>query len=107
MKFSCTATSSIFILTGIFKIFYAAYFSTGPEVLRDIVWSQNLDATFQSLFCNSSVDSSKVRWSYVATLSGVVRYYPASEWTVKCKRIDLYDGRSVHWFVQVSDTFHF
>jgi len=74
---------------------------TGPDVLRDIVWSQNMDTVFQSLHCNSSNAKPYVRWSYVSTLSGVLRYFPATEWSLTRGNIDLYDGRSVVWFVQV------
>lgn len=70
-------------------------------MLRDIVWTQELEATLKSLYCNSSSSVPSYKWSYISTLNGVLRYFPARPWSVPCGKVDLYDSRSIHWFVQV------
>ncbi|XP_055904369.1 voltage-dependent calcium channel subunit alpha-2/delta-3 [Eupeodes corollae] len=71
-----------------------------PEVLKAIMWSENLDA----VFLNNYKTDPALSWQYFGSDTGILRHYPALQWEPdkKTDDADIYDCRKRSWYIETA-----
>ena len=69
--------------------------TTAEPVANDVCFSTQMDSTFIS---NRNSASSALKWQYLGTPSGVMRYYPGVHFKASGGTCDEYDPRKRPWY---------
>ncbi|XP_030376767.1 voltage-dependent calcium channel subunit alpha-2/delta-3 [Scaptodrosophila lebanonensis] len=76
-------------------------YDRSPRVLKTIAWSDQLDEVFRQNYQSDPALS----WQYFGSDTGILRHYPASQWTdgrVKKLDADTYDCRKRSWYIETA-----
>ncbi|XP_055387226.1 voltage-dependent calcium channel subunit alpha-2/delta-3 [Condylostylus longicornis] len=80
----------------------ANIFDRSPDVLRTIMWSEELDDVFVQ---NYKTDPA-LSWQYFCSDTGILRHYPALQWdiddTIEETEADTYDCRKRSWYIETA-----
>ncbi|KAM8715263.1 hypothetical protein ACLKA7_002333 [Drosophila subpalustris] len=72
-----------------------------PNVLKTIQWSEQLDEVFRQNYQSDPALS----WQYFGSDTGILRHYPASQWTdtrINKQDADTYDCRKRSWYIETA-----